>query len=339
MSYHPSNIGYIGYKKQAAKGTGVNPDKFVAYTGADGIQPEFDAETLREGGDGKYDVTSVKTQHREAISFNSYMRGNVPSYLMAALMGKSTFTTTAATTPNIHTISIKTTDLATTPMQPWLTLEKMLVGTTASRVHRITDCKLSSITFEGEAGMPINMTVEGTGLDGELRTTAQTPTYDSNDVISFFNGSYLIGDSGYTTTNFDIKSFSVKFNAVNDEGIQTVSLTRRDIINHRFNVEVTLGLNYTDYDFFAKANYGGGTGSTASFSDGTLQLDLINGSGSSRRGLNIKIPKLRLAPHNVALDPAPNTMEQPLSGMAFKNTTSELVYVTGYNTIATSLPV
>ena len=47
MSYHPSNKGYIGIGKQAAKGTAVAPQKYFAYM-SDESGPTFEAETLRE---------------------------------------------------------------------------------------------------------------------------------------------------------------------------------------------------------------------------------------------------------------------------------------------------
>jgi hypothetical protein len=333
--YFPSNRGYIGVGSQGAqKTTAATIAKFVKYT-TEESGAEFEEEVLRQAGDGQFDVSSVKTIYRENISFSSYVTADWAAYLYSALLGSDT-PSHLTTTPFYHTIVPKT-HQNTTAVQKWLTVEKMLVGTTVSQVHRMTGCKFSSITISGEAGMPVTVEVEGTGITGALRTTASTPSYETVDPFSFYNGVYLINTP--TTTNFDVKSFSIAMNAVNDEEIQTVAITRQDIINHRFNIEVTLGLNYVDYTMWKKANYGNTASPTSTYSDGSLDLKLATGSGTTEKRLQFDIPKLRLKPHIVSMNAEPNTLEQPLTGMAYKQATTDLVTVTCYTAIATTLPV
>lgn len=337
MSYYPSNKGYIGIASQTnQKTTGQNPTFFVPYT-SDEIGPEFDVEVLREGGNGKYDVKSVKTQHRENVSFGCFLYPESGAQILAALLGKDS-PTHLTTTPFYHTITVKTTDLATTPQQPWLTVEKTLTTAANSGVHRVVGAKLSEVSIEAEAGMPVSMSVTGTGLTSVQKTTEVADSYETAQPFSMYHGVLALNTP--TTTNFDIKSFSVTLRAVNDESIQTESLTRRDIINHRIEAEVTLALNYTDYTLFRKANFGATTTPTEDFSDGSLDLVMTRNAGTtSEERIQINLPKVRLAPHSVNLDPSPNTLEQPLSGMAFKQATTDLVTVTCYNTIATTLPL
>ena len=327
-----SNQGYIGIGSQTTqKTTAVTPSQYIQYL-SDDIAPEIDSEILAEGGDGKYSVSSVKTQHREKIGFSFYARPKVSAQLYAALLGNDT-PSHLTTTPFYHTIIPKTTE----QVQPWLTVEKMLVSTTNSRVHRITGAKISAITLEAEAGMPVTQTVEGTGITGALRTTSNSPTYETGNPFSFYHGVYHVNQP--TTTNFDIKSFSLKISSENDEAIQTTALTRRDIINLKWAVEMTLGLVYNDYTMFAKANYNAGTTVSESFSDGSINLILKTNAGTtSERRLAINIPKVRLEAHQLPLNPAAETLEQPLSGIGLKQSTTELVTVTAYNTIATTLP-
>ena len=64
------------------------------------------------------------------------------------------------------------------------------------------------------------MSVEGTGLTAKLLTTATTVTYERANPFSFFNGTYMVNAT--TTTNFDIKSFSIALRAVNDEDNQNI---------------------------------------------------------------------------------------------------------------------
>jgi len=335
MSYYPSNLGYIGVASQGAqKTTAKTTMKMYIPILSESFAPEIDEEVLVEGGNGKYKKTALKTQHREKVGFSCYARPNISAYMFAALLGKDTVGAGAVTTPYTHTIIIKTTDLATTPMQKWLTFDKKFNATNLSRVR---SAKISSITLEAEAGQPVKMTVEGTGLTAAIRTTVATDTYETGNPFSFYNGVYNVNAA--TTSNLDIKSFSIKLTAKNDEGIQTVDLTRREIINHEFDVDVTIGLQYTDLTIYKKANYGAGATHTADYSEGSVYINLNYGSGVSRRRLKLDIPKVHLKPHAIQNDPAVKTMEQPYSGIAFKLPTTELVTVTCWNAITTTLPL
>jgi hypothetical protein len=335
MSYHPSNKGYIGIGKQAAKGTAVAPQKYISYT-SDETAPTFEAETLREGGDGQYDVTSVKTKHMHTVNFGCYARTETAANLYAALLGSDT-PSHLTTSPFYHTIVPQATQ-CTTPVQDWLTVNKVLTCSTNSKVERIRDVKLSSITLEAEAGQPVAMSVEGSGITAHLTTSTNTATYETGNPFSFYHGVYHV--NAPTTSNFDIKSFSIAIRAVNDEEIQTVGLTRQDIINHRFEVEVTLGINYTDYQLYQKANYGNTTTPTEDFSDGSATVILKTNAGTtSEERLSIGIPKVRLQPISVPLNPEVATLEQSMAGIGFKQATTALVTVTCYNQIATTLPL
>ena len=335
MSYYGSNLGYVGIASQASQKTTAKTTSkmFVPYL-SETCVPEIDEEVLHEGGDGKYDVSSVKTQHREKIGFSCYVRPKMAGQLYGHLLGKDT-PSHLTTTPFYHTVTVKTTDLATTVMQPWMTLERKLTGT---QVQRIRSVKLSSISLDAEAGKPVVMAVEGTGLSAAVVTTAQSDTYEVTTApMSFYHGTFHV--NAPTTTNFDIKSFSIKLTTENDEGIQTTGLTRKDILNLRVTSEITLALNYTDFIMWKKANYGAGSAPTESYSDGSLDVILKTSAGVNERRLQITIPKVRLKPHAINLDPAVKILEQPLSGMAMKQSSTELVTVMVYNTIATSQPL
>lgn len=338
MAYYPSNQGYIGIGSQGTqKTTAATIQSFVKYI-TDESGPNFETLTLREGGDGQWDTTSVKTIHTQNISFSCYARPETAANLYAALLGDDTVTNVTST-PSYHTIIPKS-FVVTTPEQEWLTVERMLVGTTISRVERMINVKLSAITLEAEAGQPVQMSVEGSGLNVALRTTASTPSYETDNPFSFYNGTYYINNgTSYTTTSFDIKSFNIALRAINDEELQTVALTRQDIINHRFEAEVTLGINYTDYTLYAKANYNAATTPSSSFSDGSVRIDLDYGTGINQRKLRMTIPKVRLQPINIPLNAEVATLEQTMAGMGFKQATTALVTVLAYNSITTSQPL
>ena len=331
MAYFPSNQGYIGIGKQTVKGTAVAPQRFIKYL-TDESAVTFEAETLREGCDGQWDKTSVKTIYTNTVSFSCYARPSESSNLYAALLGSDTKTIT--TTPFTHTI-VPQEFQVTTIEQPWMTMNRQLISSTNSRTEVMKDIKLSSISIEAEAGQPVQMSVEGTGLSSILTTSTSTDTYESGNPFSFYNGTYTINGSGST----DIKSFNIAIRAINDEENQTTAITRNDIINHRFECEVTLGINYTDYQLMAKANYAAGTSMGADFSDGAAIIKLWTGTGTSERQLQFTIPKVRLQPINLPLNAEVATLEQTMAGMAFKQDTTALVTIESKIAIATTLPL
>ena len=81
MAYFPSNLGYIGLASQGSAKTTAKTTSaiFIPFTSED-IAPEFDAETLMEGGQSKYDVLSVKNQTREKVNFGCYARPKASAY-------------------------------------------------------------------------------------------------------------------------------------------------------------------------------------------------------------------------------------------------------------------
>jgi hypothetical protein len=333
--YFPSNQGYIGIGSQGtAKTTAVVPQNFIKYL-SDESGPTFEAQTLREGGDGQYDKSSVKTIYTAPVNFSCYARPIESTNLFAALLGSDT-PSNLTTTPFHHTIVPKE-FAVTTPVQPWLTVERMLVSSTNSKVEQFSGVKLSAISMEAEAGQPVKLTVEGTGLYLKLITTESSPTYETGNPFSFYSGTYMVNQS--STSNFDIKSFNISLRAINDEENQTVALTRHDIINHRFEAEVTIGLNYTDYQLYAKANYNAATTPSSSFSDGNVIINLKSGTGISERRLQVSVPKVRLTPIQIPLNAEVATMELTMAGMGFKQATTALVTVLSYNTVATSMPL
>jgi len=334
--YYPSNLGYIGIGSQGtAKTTAVAPQKYVKFI-SDESGATFEAETLREGGDGQFDNTTVKTIHTEAVSFSLYARPEISANLYAALLGSDT-PSHLTTTPFYHTIIPKV-KLCTTAVQPWLTLHRTLTCSTNSKVQRLTGVKLSAITLEAESGQPVSMSVEGTGLTGALTTSTLAATYETGNPFSFYNGVYHINTP--TTSNFDIKSFNIAIRAINDEENQTTGLTRQDIINHRYEAEVTLGINYTDYQMYAKANYAAGTTVSADFSDGSATVVLKTNAGTtSEERLQIGIPKVRLQPINIPMAAEVSTLEQTMAGMGPKQATTALVTVLSYLQISTTLPL
>jgi len=349
MPYYQTNLGYMGIGKKQRTTAITTPTCYLPIL-EENTNPMYNEIHLDECGQGLYQGNTkwMKTKKYCDVNFSQYLYPRTGAELTAAFMGRSTFTASLPTTVNVHTMGfVATQDQLTTPRQKWMTIEKSLrmsaAPTSTIFVERYYGVKFRSLTLEGEAGQPVKITMDGIGRDVSIHTTARTDTYEANNPFMFFNGNgkYVVGmtTSSFATKSFDVKSFNVKLNFNNDEEVQTDEFTNRDIVQQTLSAEVTVGLYFTDYWNYVRSKYGLTTSSTGAIStsyhesEGALEIDLAyGGTGavatamtSNLRRYKLRITKMKLMPHNLNMNNAPETMIEELSGIALKkNTTTQL---------------
>lgn len=363
MAYYQTNLGYMGIASRLRTTADTTSSVFLPILEED-TNPMFDEVHLDECGQGLYQGSTkwMKTRKWVDVNFSTYLYPRSGAELTAAFMGKSTFTASAATTVNVHTMGfIATPDQVTTPRQDWMTIEKSLAMdaalTSTAMVERFHGVKFRSMTLEGEAGQPVKITMEGRGREAEIVSTAQTDTYESNNPFMFFNGNgkYIVNlpTSAFSTVNVDIKNFNVKLNFNNDEEMQTDEFSDRTIQQQTLSAEVTVGIYFTDYWNYIHSKYGLTTSTsgllTTSFyeSEGALEIDLAyGGTGAVATGMaadlrryKLRITKMKLQPHNLNMNNVPETMIEELSGIAMKkNTTTQIWDIECSLPYTTSMP-
>jgi len=362
MAYYQSNLGYMGIAARQRTTSDTTSAVFLPIL-EESTNPMFDEIHLDECGQGLYQGSSkwMKTRNWVDVNFSTYLYPRSGAELTAGFMGNSTFTASAATTVNIHTMHLidTTADQLTTPRQSWMTIEKSLgmdaAPTSTAMVERFMGCKFRSLTLEGEAGQPVKITMEGKGRRAEIVSTAQTDTYESNNPFMFFNGNgkfkVFLPTSAWSTTCFDIKSFTVKLNQNLDEEMQTDEFEDRTFQQQTLSAEVTVGVYFTDYWNYIHSKYGLTTSTsgymTTSFHEceGALEIDLRYGHlpttamTSNLREYKLTINKVKMQPHELNMNMAPETMIESLSGIAMhKNTTTAIWEIQASLPYTTSMP-
>lgn len=275
MPAFPKRQGYLGMGKQATKGTGVAPSKFLRWNGATKMSPEMGFTRYREGGDSYYPGITLKENHRPDGQFAALARPDTAAFLLAMWAGKDTFTLGS---PNTHVL---------TPTQdpPWVTLERSLAG---QIIERIIDAKIKTVTVEGESGKPIKLTVDYLGTTAAKQLVEATTTLEAEMPWIFFNGVYTLDGAQVA----EIISFKMELVNIFDEEDFTTQLTRDDILLIGRDVIVEWVMKMTSGTRYFETYYGGGTTPATALDEGTFIVDLNYGSGAALRQLKIDVPKV-----------------------------------------------
>ena len=217
-----TTTGYVGFLKQAAKGTGIQSTKFAHLSGPEGIVQNQDFNEYRTMSKGQELDVIKKTLHRPNGTFQDFLRPSNGAYLLAMALGADAITGESA--PYTHT-------LTRADVIPWLSFERYLTA-----CERISDCKINQIVLRGEAGQPVLIDVNFIGIDSAI-VAAATASYETNDMFMFFDGTFTL-DGGAIT---NISSFEITLNR-NLEVIQTVDYIADDILERGFSIDVNFTL-------------------------------------------------------------------------------------------------
>jgi hypothetical protein len=294
-----SSNGYLGFVKQASKGSAAAPTKFCRLSAAEGIeivQDLYEARTLN--GDEELDAI-YKLVHKPNGSFQSLIRPDLGAAIMAFVLGADT-----VTTGTVHTHAIVRADTV-----PWLTIERKL-----DNIERISDCKINQVVINGQAGQPLSIDVSFMGLDS-LTTTTATASYETDEPFMFFDGTFTID----SVANTNIKAFTITINR-NLEEIQTTTFKRNDLVEMAFSVDLSYSLVFQASDAqYAAILYGGGTTSVDTLDDGDFTALFAYGAGSSARQFKITLPALKNISAVKHLDPATKAVSLDISAKAIKS--------------------
>jgi hypothetical protein len=314
-------LGYIGLAKQASKGTGVVPSKFVKWTGETGMSPSLSYTMHWEGGMGLDPGVALKEAQKYDGQFSCFARPDIAGFLFAMLLGVDTVLGSAD--PYTHTITPHASAI------PWVTVERYVEGLTL--IERIQDCRLQQIELSGEAGKPVQMAVSFRGITATIQSTPGTPTYETSMPFVFFNGTYKVD----AQTTALIREFRLTFVNELGEDVFTTDVVRADIplLARKVTGQFTLYLESKDH--YQKVFYGGGTSVPKALAEGSLEIDLQYQEDTKTRQLKVSVPALYHVNAPVELSAEPGLLAVQCSVEAKKGT-NPLVTVTVQNATATS---
>lgn len=325
----PTNYFAIG--KQTAKGNEAGTFHYLRHLDGTGAEVGEDIETVREGGDGQEAGLRFKT----AINFDgaavAFARPEIAARLLAYVLGAD-----AATIPNgAATVAsgVANEHIAFPgPTLPYLTIDQFW----ADQVERGLDTKVTGLDIEWEQGRPLKMTAQFVG-GGSMYFPASpgTPTREVGRPFMYPGASVWL--NGAANTQITKGKISIKRNV--DDGVRTNALSREDVIETNFDIDVDLTLKFegSGESLYDKTHAGasGGTQIPIDLSTTSLGMYSVVGAGTSRRHLQVDLPLLDMVGARVnKLEPDGKTMYADLALAGIKGATHQIIARTTIASIA-----
>lgn len=275
MSNFSAREGYIGIAKQASKGTGVAPATFFKWDGETDMSAKQAFTLYREGGDSVNPGVTLKERHDPSGSFAGLLRPSGGGLLLALMAGADSV---AGIGPYTHTITP-----AAAGSMPWASIERSIAD---QLQNRFVDCRIKTLTIEGEQGMPLRFTCEYVGISEDASVTAATDTYETDDPWLYFDAVFTKDGSASTM----IRRFRITFQNVWSEDLFTNSITRRDLVLLSRHVEFEFELLFETGDPYKATYLGGSTTAAESMDTGSFKVVADNGAaGTSNRKLTLDL--------------------------------------------------
>ena len=303
--------GYIGLAKQAAKGTGTAPTKFIKWTGTTDMSPKQGITVYREGGDSLNPGIGLKENHKPDGQFALLARPDLAGFLFAMALGADTVTGAG---PYTHALTPAAT-------LPWVTIERQVGGVQ----ERIIDCRIKSITVEGESSKPVKLTVEYLGINEDLSVAAAVVTYDTDMPFVYFQAVYTWDGGG----SANVEKFKVALTNSFDEDFFSTAVTRQDIALLSRDVELEATISMEDsMGFYKKVYAGTGTAPGTSPATGSFVVDLAYGVAAAARELKLDIPNVVYTEAPIELNADDGRLRYEIKTKGSKAVGSNLINVT-----------
>ncbi len=278
MPVYRRNEGYIGLGKQASKGTGVAPSKFVKWDGATSLTPKLEFTVRREGGDGLYNALSYVTAHKADGQFALLCRPDIMAALLAWALGADSVS--GAADPYTHTI---------TPAAsvPWLSIERQLAS--IADCERLVDCVIESLVIEGKGGLPLKATVGFLGIRGTHGIAAASATYEADRPYMFFDAAFQVNGSAVAT----VTEFRLAIKNLFEADLYTTEVYRADLPLIGRDVEVEFGFPMENLNQYREVLYGTSTGTALAetLKTGSFEID-ANFTGAAARQMKLVVTNL-----------------------------------------------
>lgn len=309
--------GYFALGVQGAKDQDAGTFYFFKHLDGTGFDTSHEVSSEREGGAGREISLNYKTIVHADGQVAAYARPDAAARLLTWALGMDTPSVIIASTANgplvRHTI-VPGTQL------PYLTADQGY----ADEVERTTNCLISSLSIEGEAGRPVKFTAQFvSGGTPHVATTFLAPVREAGGPLMYPGASAWMTAGG--ASSIELTKYRVEIRNGIDDGIQTTGLAREDIIwlTAEFSVDGTL--KYENNDVWDAINYGGGTQVPVALATGTFQFFTPHISSGGSQNMLIGMPLVEYTAVRVnRLDPDGKTMYLDFTGMTTKGATNSI---------------
>lgn len=314
----PAN--YFAFGVQSAVNVEATTFYFTKHLNGTGFDVASDIKQERIGGGGREVGLIYKTKVTADGSLVSYGWPDGTGRILAAALGEDEYggapsmvaTTTASEQLVNHRISSGSATLS------YLTMEQNW----ADETERTTNCVVTELKIEGAQGEPIKFTAPFiSGGSVTVRTSTLSPTREAGTpfmypgasaAVQVFSGG--IGPAGKGTSS-ELTKFDVTIKNTVDETIQTLALTRTDVVWETVDFNIDGTLKYTDRNIWNQVNYYGGTQVSISLATGSFDFFAAQSSSASQ-SVHIGAPIVVFGAVKVnRLNPDGQTMMLDFTGM------------------------
>ena len=257
-----SELGYIGFARQTASGTHVQPSDFMRVKSYN-IMPEQELLVPDAEIGGDRDIPDAIQEGTLKYSGNAdfYLRPNALGHLIRGVTGATTSSGITGAAYG-HTFTFEDN------VEPY-SLEAR-IGEGLEYIS-VTGAKFSKLHLELGQGELAQGNVEFIGIDGGAGATPRTESYESTPIMSFAAGTVII-DGG----EYKVRSVSTDINNnLNEDDYRVGQRTLGTIKERRRDMTVSVELTPEDSTIFRKTYYGSASATTASGAQTVFQGPLF----------------------------------------------------------------
>lgn len=310
----PSNYWAFGF--QSAKDVAATTFQFLRHLDGTANETDETIESVHEGGDGQ----EVGLRYKTAIAMDGQAVANarpeVGLRLAVACLGADQATgpqslaTGASGLVNTH-IAVPTSAPA------YLTIEQYW----ADEIERVTNCQITQLDIEWEAGRPLKLTPQFVGGGSVVQrdsASALTPTRETGAPF-FYPGASVVLDGA---ANTKITKGKISITRTVDDQIRTTGLNREDVVGLNFDTSIDLTLKYEDRTLYQKAHFTGGSQIPFDLATSAFRLTSYLGAGTAIRHFEFGMNAFHITGARVnKLDPDGKTMYLDVAGQGYKSAT------------------
>lgn len=313
---------YFAMGVQGAKDQDAGTFYYFKHLSGTGFDTTQEVSSEREGGAGREINLNYKTIVHADGQVAAYARPDAAGRLLTWALGMDTASVLVASTANgalvRHTI-VPGTQL------PYLTADQGY----ADEVERTTNCLISDLSIEGEAGRPVRFTAQFvSGGSPHIGTAFLSPVREAGQPLMYPGASAWMtaaGALGAAASSIELTKFRVEIRNGIDDGIQTTGLNREDLVWLTADFSIDGTVKYENNDLWDAINYGGGTQVPIALATGSFQFFTPHIPSGGSQNMLVAIPLVEYTAVRVnRLDPDGRTMYLDFTGMTTKNATNSI---------------
>jgi hypothetical protein len=324
----PTNYFAIGL--QSAKDVTATTWYFTKHLDGSGFDVAIDQSSERIGGSGREVGLRYRTKVTADGQYVAYADPDFVGRVSYAALGGETI----ASSGGLYQHKLA----SGASLLPYQSVQQAW----ADECEQTTNCLISDLKFEGEAGKPVKVTAQFVSGGSPVAGIApQIPARETNPVPFMVPGgsaaitavtNLSVGASLGGASSLQLTKWSVDVKNSLDDAIQTVSLNREDVLWLNADYEIDGTLKYIDKRFWEAVQYGGATQvPTGALTAGQFTFFT---STPSNQSLTIFAPYVEFTGVKVnRLDPDGKTMFLDFTG-ATKSVGSQSLQITVSNNTA-----